>query len=129
MGDYIQLYFAFHNVFDFSIHFDLTFYILGHSVYMVHVVYILHFKLTLYSSFVILQCASREWDFMLCKTLSRRTLEKSEEVFTLYIFTRSEKKALQNTLDQEISSTSLQNKLKKRMKKKKKKTTKENPEN
>jgi hypothetical protein len=66
---------------------------------------------------------------MLCKTLSRRTLEKSEEVFTLYIFTRSEKKALQNTLDQEISSTSLQNKLKKRMKKKKKKTTKENPEN
>jgi hypothetical protein len=55
LGDCIQLYIAFCNVFEFSIHSNWTFYIL---VYIIHVVYILidveyiltflHFKLTVW---------------------------------------------------------------------------------
>jgi hypothetical protein len=41
LGDCIQLYFAFCNVFEFSIHSDWTFYILGHLVYIIYVVYVL----------------------------------------------------------------------------------------
>jgi hypothetical protein len=52
LGDYIQLYYAFSNVFYFSIHSNLTFYSLGHLVYITHVVYILIHKVYILTFYI-----------------------------------------------------------------------------